>query len=1412
MAVDIDSLQIEIEATSSDAASKIERLATALTNLKSSAKGGAGLTTTTKQLQALSNAAKLINGTNLDSKKIQQFVSAMNSLSGIQRASGLSSTISALKKLPEISKSPDGAHPGKFAKQMDQVASAMRPLATEMQRVANGFSAFPIRIQKIIQSNTGLAASNNKAAKSFGVLGTGISSAQAKFGIYLIAFRQLASVMSDWVRESNDYVENLNLFTVAMGEYAESAKAYAEEVQALTGIDSSEWMRNQGVFMQMAAGFGVASDSAARMSKNLTQLGYDISSFYNISIEEAMQKLQSGLAGEIEPLRRLGYAIDVASLEQVALNHGITESVNAMTQAEKSQLRYIAIMEQSSNAMGDLSRTIQTPANAIRILNQQIVQLRRALGNMLIPILQKVIPWVQAFVEVLTEAAQAIANFLGFELPTIDYSGLEGVSGGATDASDALDDAAEAAKKLQDYTLGIDELNIISPAQNAAAGGGAGVSGGDLGLDLPEYDFLGDLEKNVDNIKEAISGITDEVLAIGAGFAAWKIAPKVLSWFKDLKNGRFSKIDKLAAGIGLVVTGFTLEWQGAYDIGYSGPNVQNVLKTLIGSALGIAGSLLIFGTGPLGWTIGIVAALSVAIAGITIGYNRGKIDAEIKKRFGEIELTVEEAKDIAEGIMSSPLSIQLDMYVDAKTTATDAIERYLASSENFSYLVWKVSVGFEVDEAELNSSLDAMTSDAQSFLNAQRETYTLAINIGFSDEGIKTEMANFVNTYFSKSQSEMERLGTELKQTMLNALADGIIDELEMKAINDLQSEVNQMMQKVADAEYKAKLTNAVYELDGNLSYESVKAVGAELQVLAQNQLDTLEQTHLDALAVIELKYQTDGNYEEYTAAIENEMQTYFANQAQISATAFEPLIGKFNSAFSDALTKAQPAFDRPISDLLDRTFHQFTTDETGVLVGDSISDFMRSVDERWKLGFASLDVTPEVKAALGETLAALEPSIEQLQKIQDDARAAGTAVPKYVSEGLHDYNMLLAISGDMDAINYLLGEKLSTDPNFLEALETATDAGYNINQAVANGLLNNLQVKENADGTVTLINDSIGQKVLEVTPQLVETMNALGIDLSNGVLAGAETQMEANKGSWLDWAIWPWNWFKEKNEINSPSKKFAELGGYLSDGLVEGIQGKKEGLFSEIGDWAQGIIGKVMDVFGINSPSKEFKEIGEYSMQGLINGFNEMPFVTETFSSELDAMKISATAFSSEVYTIIDTTLAFFLTSIATAQTENQRFTDAMTTMYRSMASQSNSAIQSIISSLNSIPRNITTVHTIVTQSVSGGKSTKAFASGGFPETGQMFLAREAGPELVGTIGSRTAVANNAQIVEGIAAGVSDANQAQNALLREQNELLRAILAKEGVVNIDGKQIKKAYDRASRNSGASIMVGGVVG
>lgn len=127
MAVDIDSLQIEIEATSSDAAAKIDALATALTNLKTAAKGGAGLTTVSKQMQALANAAKLINSSSINTVKLKEMTSALNGLSSIQKSSGLSSAINALKKLPQISESLEKADLGKFAVQMNQVADAMRP-------------------------------------------------------------------------------------------------------------------------------------------------------------------------------------------------------------------------------------------------------------------------------------------------------------------------------------------------------------------------------------------------------------------------------------------------------------------------------------------------------------------------------------------------------------------------------------------------------------------------------------------------------------------------------------------------------------------------------------------------------------------------------------------------------------------------------------------------------------------------------------------------------------------------------------------------------------------------------------------------------------------------------------------------------------------------------------------------------------------------------------------------------------------------------------------------------------------------------------------------------------------------------------------------------------------------------------
>lgn len=326
------------------------------------------------------------------------------------------------------------------------------------------------------------------------------------------------------------------------------------------------------------------------------------------------------------------------------------------------------------------------------------------------------------------------------------------------------------------------------------------------------------------------------------------------------------------------------------------------------------------------------------------------------------------------------------------------------------------------------------------------------------------------------------------------------------------------------------------------------------------------------------------------------------------------------------------------------------------------------------------------------------------------------------------------------------------------------------------------------------------------------------GIPLGLGLLATG--------GAMLATAIAPnWDWLLEKIKgvwgsitswWDSDVAKYFTLeywegiGENAVDGLLSGLQG----IFDKVGKWGHGLVDSVKNVLGIHSPSKEFEDIGEYAVAGLENGFAGVSSITTSFSREIETMTGISNQFSSDVQGMIDSTLTFLLESLDSAVQKTKQSTSEMTTMYKNMADRSNAFIQSIISSLNSIPRNITTVHTIITREVSSGaKSTsKAYASGGFPETGQMFIAREAGPELVGTIGNKTAVANNAQIEAGIQAGVENANAEQNAILREQNDLLRALLNKDTSVVIGNKAIKRAYDTATRQSGAAIMAGGVMG
>ena len=383
--------------------------------------------------------------------------------------------------------------------------SALQSLRASVAGVGGSLSA----------STTGrmaaLGVASAKSSKGVGLL----SGSLGKLLKFAFVFRIVSNAISGAITESNKYVENLNLFTVAMGEYADSALAYANTVQEALGINAGDWIRYQGVFNLLFTGFGTTTEMAAQMSQQLTQLGYDISSLYNVEVDIAMKKLQSAITGQTKSVREYGYDVSNVTIQEIAQARGIDEKVASMTMAEKAALRYIALMEQNSATQGDLSRTISSSANQLRILKAQLELAARAIGNIFVPALMAVLPYVIAFLQVIRMLADMLASLFGFELPSFDYSGISAGAGATDDLGDSLDRASGSAKKLKGSLASFDELNVIPQTQSGGGGGGGG--GGGLGsdwlsdLELPMYDFL-------QNVQDKINVIKDNLIEMGIKF------------------------------------------------------------------------------------------------------------------------------------------------------------------------------------------------------------------------------------------------------------------------------------------------------------------------------------------------------------------------------------------------------------------------------------------------------------------------------------------------------------------------------------------------------------------------------------------------------------------------------------------------------------------------------------------------------------------------------------------------------------------------------------------------------------------------------------------------------------------------------------------------------------------------------
>lgn len=504
-----------------------------------------------------------------------------------------------------------------------------------------------------------VSGNSDKAKTGFTGVSTSLGALAAKAAVVFLALKKVAQVISQWINESNKYQENLNLFTVAMGQYAKEAKKYAETVSASLGLDPAMWMRNQGIFMTLLTGFGNVEGAAYKMSKNLTQLGYDLSSLFNISVADAMQKLQSGIAGELEPLRRLGYDLSQTRLQQIAYNNGIRMSVAEMNQAQKSQLRYIAIMSQVKVAQGDLARTLESPANQLRILQAAATQAARALGNIFIPALNAVLPYAIAFLNVIQTVANAIATLFGFQLTSVDYSGVDRATSSMDDLESATTSAGGAAKKLKNYMMGIDELNVISPAAGGGGGGGGGI-GGFGNLALPDYKFMDAIKTRADQIAQSAKKWAPLILAAIA-FVGWmRTLGKLL-----LPGGVLLKgTSALTAGVLGLAASFVSSVALMYTFTKQGRTLAGLLSSLA-VGFGIVGVVLSAAIGPIGWLIAGIGTL----VGVTVGY------IAANKELGEEQYAATQmAKDMAKAMEDS------QDVIDRSTTSMESLK---AATENY---------------------------------------------------------------------------------------------------------------------------------------------------------------------------------------------------------------------------------------------------------------------------------------------------------------------------------------------------------------------------------------------------------------------------------------------------------------------------------------------------------------------------------------------------------------------------------------------------------------------------------------------------------------------------------------------------------------------------------------------------------
>lgn len=1263
-------------------------------------------------IQAISEAANLISAdTSSRMMTLAQGLKAFNEVAPQK----LAQSATQFARLPKALKDIQDVDFTKMTPQIDQLVKVMTPLADTMERIGSGFNAMPPKIQQYIKGMAESTKETNKAAKAQKGLIGWLQSARSAYMAVAFAATRVSKFVGGMVHQSNMYIENLNLFTITMGRATQASLDYAEALRDAVGIDPADWIKQQGIFKQIVGGFGVAEEEANHISKNLTQLVYDSTSYFNTTVEEAAQKFEAALAQQSRPLRRFGYDISMTALREEALAMGIEKSVDMMTRAEKAQLTYMVIMKQSRNVMGDMARTIITPANALRILGMQAQQAKRALGNALLPAIQGLLPYFIALVEVIRYAGDALARFFGYEPPKIDYSKMDAkpllnVADAFEDIESGAQGANKAVKEFKNFLLGFDELHVI-PTQGGGTGGagGGGVSSGDLFSldDLPGYDFLeqlapqntkiqkvkDDLMRIMDWIGRALEPLLEVIKSIGIYLIASLVGKSVLGAISKFREsiGWSAEAIKLSEqkwkGVGWLLGAALIGGFSGYFLGkqetlgeitsgqaWLGRGVSAGITTLLGAK----GAMALGATGPWGLAIGAGITLVTQLVGHIIGVKTAteqiNKEAKLDEFTGSIKLADNEVVALVDRITTSDYSLRVKVFADSyadMVTIGKEVDTALTEMNKTQRLI---QLGAEIELEDYAQTINDYFDSVNRYVAQQEEVLTLAVELVFgSGEWGKGKIAQ-LGAWHETQQDELKDLEDQISEILQDHLERGI-DAIEtdnaikkyVDKYDEIVSGLREFEQDVATRKLQLDLERLTGGFEFGMSDLDLESWHKALDKIRQH-IDSTSDSANEALSIlIESAMRT---FEAGSEELNEEVKTIYQQHYYELLMHYASVHGSF---YSDALLET--ASIMPGEALA--AFELNTAGYTGLL------DAMLGENDRLYTDMLS-NVTKAEKQAAEEMYASVRDIVWVEGEDLKRAYAAGAEPPTEFIEGFRDHMVVGALAGDVDAMNYLIGEQMTKSPSAIELLASAEGVGANIPEYQKLGILSNVSVVEDTLGQLYA---KIDGKLYTMTPELYGNLEDIGYHFPDNFDTGVLKAI--------------------------PGMTYRQD---LFDNLYNFAQDKA-------GDWVE--IKELLGTKGITAITDAFDTIGNYTdysdfiRDALTGIYTETDISTiETFygqhSKAIDAFFNDAKKHKGildDLFTVDPKTINLKVSTVGSGMKANVTVTRGMT-----------------------------------------------YATGGYPEAGELFTALEGGElEMMGRQGRKTIVANNLQIIEGISHGVAE-------------------------------------------------------